>query len=357
MKNTVKTFLASSLLFVISLFSMFFPSCSSASGTGLVIVRATSSAPKLLDIRALSADEIALEFSDSVKALNLSAIPVTESGEEDGESFSCDCVSEGEKLVIKLSEKTKIGQKYKMSGEVENDGNTLTFEFYFLGMNDHRCSLVLSELRDGYSGKRGECEFVELYALSGGNTAGLEIFSASDGEEKSYHFPALEVKAGDFITVHFRSLNPDCRDELGENLDLNANISDTCRTARDLFAEGTQAHFGADSDVILLRDRESGEILDALCYAKHSLLDGTEWKKPSLSNAAEKAAEAGVWQGAGILDSLNADGFTQTHSLARQNLSELKNESFPYPNGAEFWIVSADRKSITPGKPNSNKRK
>ena len=360
MKQSINSILGAIILFALAFFSAIFPiSCSSAGNLGLVIVRPLENAPKLCDIRTKSATEIVCEFSAQVNVVKLFAVRVSENGEEIGDEAECfgSCDQNGV-LTIELAERTEIGQKYKMSGTVENSAkSTLSFSFFFLGMNDHRCNLVLSEIRDGYSSKKQECEFIEVYAVTSGNTAGIEIFSATDGEEKTYRFPAIEVNAGDFITVHLRSLSENCVDELGNTLNLNQKISDTNSKSRDLFKEGNTAHLGGDADVILLRDCETKEVLDALCYAKKSKIENNDWKKKECAVAAEKATAAGVWDGKGIDRAFNADGFTQTHSLARQNIPALKNASFPYPNGAQCWIVTANKNEITPGKPNSSSAK
>ena len=346
------------VVFAFAILSMSLPvGCSSTSPSGLVLVRPHSSSPKLLDIRTQSESKIVCEFSQAVNVLALESIPVSEDNEEIACATACEseCGADG-KVVITLAEKTQIGQKYKMRGTVENsDKSSLSFEFFFLGCNDHRCNLVLSEIRDGYSSKKQECEFIEVYAVTSGNTAGLELYSANDGDEKIYRFPAIEVNAGDFITIHLRTLSENCVDELGGRFDLNSKINDTCRSSRDLFAEGTASHLGGDADVILIRESETKQILDAICYAKKSKIDA--WKKKECDNACKSAYAAGVWDGESIESAFDADGFTMTHTIARQNLKALKKASFPYPNGAKYWILTANRKEITPGKPNSTKSK
>ncbi len=337
-------------------FGVIFPSgCNSFEVSGLHIVRPLEKTPTLEDIRVVSSREIDCIFSNPVEVSILYIQSIDDESYKEDCLYSCD--EEG-KLTITLPKATEIGKEYKICGVVENsEKSSLTFSFDFMGQNDHRAALVLSEIRDGYSSKKPECEFIELYVLSDGNTAGYEIYSAYDGEAKSYQFPPMEVKKGEYITVHLRDMGEDCVDEIGDNVKLNKNISDTCSTSRDLFAKDSEAHLGADNDVILLQNFESKEVYDAICYAKMSKLEGFDWKKIALKEAASRAVEAGVWTGDSIEDAVNADGLTVTHSLARQNLKSLKDASFPYPNGKEYWILTENRKAITPGKANSSSMK
>ena len=351
----IKRFLWKTGIIISILFGLiFYISCNSLDFKTIHIVRPLEQSPKLNDIQVKSATEIVCVFSKSVKVLSLYAKSVTD---DDVVQCEGECDEEGI-LSIHLPFATQIGKEYTMCGVVENEGkSSLSFEFEFMGMNDHRADLVLSEIHDGYSGKTQECEFIEVYAVTDGNTAGYEIYSAYDGEAKNYVFPAMEVKAGEYITVHLRKLDESCTDEIGDNVKLNENIKNTCRTARDLFALDSIAHLGGVYDVILLRDKETQSVRDAICYVQKSKNDSVGWKKLSCSIAAEQAVEAGVWTGEDIEDALNADGLTITHTLARQNIKSLKNYSFPYPNGAKYWIVTENRKAITPGKPNSSSAK
>ena len=131
-----------------------------------------------------------------------------------------------------LPEERKLWTKSQMidemcsliGGRVAEDkhGNSLKFALRFKAYNGRVPKIVINEIRNSYqrtlSGTdyKYKFEFVEFYAVTDGNLSGLEFQNASDDKFPKYEFPPVEVKAGDYIVLHLRMLEPleTCRDEI-----------------------------------------------------------------------------------------------------------------------------------------------
>ena len=97
------------------------------------------------------------------------------------------------------------------------------------------------------SGKYYKCEFIELRILSDGNLSGLELYSAYDGDSKSYIFPVLDVFRGEVIIVHLRKKDETAVNELGSDLALSKSKYSSDK-ARDLWAENENARLGDEME-------------------------------------------------------------------------------------------------------------
>lgn len=248
--------------------------------------------------------------------------------------------------------KLEAGESYILSGVAhDKDGNSLLFQVPFYGYNGNVAGVVLSEVRteaSNTSKTTAKIEFVELYVHADGNLAGISLWNANDDKKYGeYVFPAAEVKAGEYVVVHFRTMDEHaagCIDETKD--DLNASTApDSCPDARDFWVPGTEARLGK-SDIILLQERSEGEVVDALLYAESGVKDATREK---LLDAAQQAVKAGAWQGSNDVSTwVDSDGLTTTRTLCRQNISDT---DIPVA-GKDDWFVVATS-SATPGQPNS----
>lgn len=249
-------------------------------------------------------------------------------------------VSNSKVLEIRFLEPTEIGCSYIVRGSVKDaHNNSLSFATIFRGFNDNVPELILSEIQSRYSNPKAE--FVEVYAKTGGNLSGVCIFSAKDGAKNRYVFPAVEVKAGEFIVVHLRNSEAGVINETGSDLSLSAGTYSS--ESRDLWLENTGARIGDKTDVILLEKSADGEVLDAVAFAESALED---WPKDIYSETLERAVKAGVWQSSSIKDAANGDKLSATRTISRQNDS--------VPAGKDTWLVTAIN-TASPGKPNSDR--
>ncbi len=318
---------------------------------GITIDESDAEAPAIISFNVESSEKAKIVCSKKVEFESL-ALFKAESQETAGDvTVSYD--ESGQSASILFSEPTLVGAKYVLSGVVKDSrGNTLEFTQPFVGFNANPARLVLSEIRAGSSGKK--VEFVEVYALSGGNTSGLSIVSGLYGEKKRYVFPSINVSTGEYIIVHMRTKADEkagCVDELGTDLNLSSAADSS--SARDLWKPASDRYI-ASKDVLVLKNAD-GSIMDAIAYSQSA--NSSPWKSKVQESLAAQAVEAGVWLG-GVQASENAfaDNITNaatSRSLSRQNIEDLsKLQEIPsvIPASPSDWLVV---KTITPGKKNS----
>jgi hypothetical protein len=355
MKNNVdriKWFVraAGGTLFILLIFCGLYLVCTFVSckvtPDGVEIITGDFTAPELLSFSSESSDEVVIEFSKNVRLTGVHVTSVV-----DGSIFADveQAENPAQEQHLVLSQKTQVGEKYRLSGVVEDvRGNTLSFSVAFSGYNERVPILVLSEVRSEYSNPRAE--FIELYAVTAGNLAGVTVYCAYDGKDCIYEFASCEVRAGEYIVLHYRKLTEDCVDETGANLTLSGGTDSSA--ARDLWVDNTSARIGK-SDIILLRERTGGKLLDALLYSESSK---TDWKNDEIRKAAAEAVAAGLWQdGSTVADAVVSDKMTATRTIGRQNIPRIASAGAysGEENGKHAWLVTATS-SASPGKPNSS---
>ena len=362
LKNQIKpfflrTFLPSCLIAFIVVFACSNFSCTSRVPS-LSLLDGDFTVPSLEGIKQVSPARIELSFN---KEVILTSVAL--SGEEEKQAINV-LDEENEFSCIHhviLEKGTELGSHYVLEGIVTDERkNTLTFEASFNGFNDHPAKAILSEIRNAYNGKAMKSEFVELYVLEDGNLYGLSLIDGYDGTDKKYDFDSIEVRKGQYITVHYRKIkNEDgsyaeegMADETEDSLALST-ATDSCDTALDLWLENNSAVL-APSDVLMLYDSNTDTVMDAL-----------EWvttEKPGFSDRCssvlEKVSKSGIWKG----DAMNSDGMTTVNrSLSRQNVEGIIYDE-DYSASAAEWIVACikDRsksstlvQGATPGKTNS----
>jgi hypothetical protein len=319
---------------------------------GIEILTGDFTAPELTEFAAQSEDEFVMNFSEEVRITDV--VIKDSDGTVFAEITAPTAFSRTHSLAI--SQKMSVGKKYRISGIVEDrKRNSLAFSVGISGYNSRVPVLVLSEVRSEYS--KPKVEFIELYAVTAGNLAGVTLMSANDGTDYMYEFAPCEVKAGEYIVLHYRKLSADCVDETGSNLSLSTG--DDSSSGRDFWVENTPDSAGktkaaiGTSDVILLRERIGGKLLDALLYSESSK---SAWKNDTLRKAAEEAAQSGLWPGGSdVASAAVSDKTTATRTIGRQNIPQIA-AAKAYSgaaNGKGVWMVTATS-SASPGKPNSS---
>lgn len=345
---------------------------------GIVSTSSDVSNPEMTGFSQASDDTLLLVFSEEVELSNLEV----RKGSEDnlgelvlGESQldvqpkvrESLVASDGEEAVpmdsqvmealIKFSDVTnlKAGESYILSGVAhDKDGNSLLFKVPFHGYNDDVAGVVLSEVRSGYS--KPKVEYVELYVHRSGDLAGASLYFTNKDFE--YVFPSAKVSVGDYIVLHMRALEGETGlvDEVGDDLNLST-ASDSCPDARDFWAPSTSKIVGTD-DVIVLRERQNGKIVDAVLYAQSGISAATAKR---LVPVAQQVVDAGVWSGSADFSTwASSEGLTgtaMTRSLSRQNIAAVvdaeKAESPVHVGSSTDWMVV---KGATPGQVNSTER-
>lgn len=379
-KNIYLCFFIPFFLMSVSIFSV---SCK-MTAEGIIATTEDVGAPVLLEFSQDSAECVSLSFTEKVELLNLEVrsgnlstmgdlifsgeqISVTEKvlKQQDGVSGETEQLAEegGSLLQVVFSDShvLEAGHGYMLSGVAQDfQGNSLLFQVPFHGFNQNVAGVVFSEVRSGYS--KPKVEYIELYVHTGGNMAGIVLSAANKDFE--YVFPSLEVAAGEYLVLHMRSLEQESGhvDELDGNLNAST-ASDSCENARDLWVPLTGKIVG-NSDVLVLRERTNGKMMDALLYAHPEI---SETIKKKTLPVAQLAVDSGAWQGSAEIDGWAfSDGLTNsstTRSLSRQNIAQIQQAA---ENGLELpvaskedWLVTmkvGQELGITPGLPNSSNR-
>jgi len=327
-----------------------FPLSCRVSVSGLEIIGTDCKVPELETYEILDEKNITMTFSDEV---NLISSGITESESENPKSLETECTKseDGKTIFIFIPEGTQVGKNYIFTGEVENQtGSSLTFSYNFTGYNAYVPKLILTEIMDEtrkYSKNKIEhkiYEFIEFYALTDGNLSGLRILSVNDGEPKAFYFPNIEIKAGDFITVHYRknSLDGDlCESELDGDI-AACQAEGSSEKAWDFYIDNTEARFGASQDIVILENTGSGKILQSIIYSKAGK---NAWSKDTFGEYQKKCITNGVWLGEGNLE--EAVSFENSANFARNNLSEIV---LKFQEGELEWPLPSDNTEWTPFK-------
>ncbi len=382
----IKSFFVStvfpSLAMIFSLgFSLSPFACSSASlGSSLEILEGDFSLPKLESFSVVSENQLLLSFTKEISLQNAAL------ESEDGKQILVQNDAEKKdenSLLIEFSEATEIGKKYNFNVSVfDKNGNSVEVSINFNGYNSNPAKLIFSEIRNAYGTAKVDgntvhkSEFAEFYVLKSGNLSGLEIYSANDGDEKKYEFPVIEVKSGDYITVHMRKINAEGLDgegmisELEDDLTLSTHI-DSSKISRDLWSQNEKSVF-ANTDIIVLRDSSNGKILDSFLCAPSS---ASSWSDDEMKAFSEEVLKSGTWKDSSgefsgnIESAVCSDNITSsacTRSYSRQNIEELsalyaENPELEISSSAKDYLITADKGSgakkiygVTPGYKNSS---
>ena len=292
---------------------------------------------EIQSIAVLSEKSLEVQFNKEVrvKKANVSKLDSSEKASIDALAENATSangiLSEDAKTVVyEFSESTEIGERYQLFSEIEDSrGNSLTFAIPFEGYNDRVPILIITELQ-GASGdkttkgvKTKRCEYIVLRALTAGNLAGIELYSARYKGLSDYHFPAIEVKAGEHIMIHLRTYEgQDFTEELADDLSLDKNNDESWDTIRDLYYDNGEKCVSEKYDIILLRNKATAKIMDALLYT----LENQKESYSKLSAAESLAIDEGKWKNGGeesdpivLQKALTAT----TTSLQRTNSEEL----------------------------------
>ena len=293
--------------------------------------------PKYTGISVVSSSEVDLRFSGavSVSAAEIvlqdspdTIVPVT--WEQD---------YRGTDIVFQLEKPIDIGASATISVTVaDSAGDSLSLVVPFIGFNDRVPALLINEVRTVYA--KPKVEYIELYILEDGNLGGVEIYNAMNTVKPAYEFPAVEVSAGDYVVYHLRSIEEGVVDET-DSLDASSG-KDASDNARDFWDTQTKAPL-KKNNVVLVRERKDGRILDAFLCAEDSL---TDWPSDTVVDAAAEAVTAGTWgPTSSVADAVCSTGTTATRTIGRDAESTDTNT-------AADWKICKTGK-CSPGKVNN----
>jgi hypothetical protein len=297
--------------------------------------------PVFLDCRPISSTEMVFTFSQAVNVKSLYFDPPLE----------VKSIDEGEEVTVVFAKQLEEGKKVTADIIVEDSGmNTLNVVVPFRARNDRMPPLVFNEIRTEYS--KPKVEFVEFLSRGAGNLGAMRLFVAGQSlTTPVYEFPPVEVKAGEYIVLHLRTIEEGCLDETGTNLALSGG-TDACSEARDFWLPGAKKLLHK-TDALWLMDQD-GKIIDAILLSEKN---DAKWGSDKVAEAAnlfgkEKAwlpskGEAAEWS-PGPSDAVIAAWTTNTRTICRD-------DTLPIKPCAGNWYITANS-SATPGKPNNPKR-
>ncbi|MCA1949005.1 MAG: hypothetical protein LDL24_00390, partial [Treponema sp.] len=222
--------------------------------------------PEFTGAKALSATEIAFDFSVPVKVKSVQFDPPAE----------IEQIEAGQRVVVKVVQPLPEGERFMADLIVADpQGNTLTVLTPFRARNDRLPNMVITEIRTEYS--KPKVEFIELYTKSAGNLGAISVVTAINGKDKPiYEFPPIEVSQGEYIVLHLRTLEEGAVDELTGDLS-RSTCTETSKFARDLWISGSEERL-RKTDGIALLDQDGG-ILDAVLFSEYT---SGEWVKQEL---------------------------------------------------------------------------
>jgi len=340
---------------------------------GIIFVGGDYTAPVLEDYYVLDEKNVIISFSEKVKlksyvvsehiqdisdsaehssSLELSPAIKAASGGFGKVESSYSIAEDGCKITISALDVYEIGKAYEIFGSVEDKtGNTLSFCIPFIGYNSRLPKLIMTELQIQYKKHKEDafrCEYIEFLALSDGNLCGLELVSGTDGEEKKFAFPAIDVRAGEVFLLHLRSAGSGCITET-DNLNESSALY-SGKNVRDIWSDNTKARLNDSSDIIIIRNSIDSSILDAFMYAT---ADTTEWGKKLPVYAAEVEA-SGIYESTDPCDvEVNSGlGSVAAKAFCREDAKELQQRvlageelEYPVKRQEENWVI----KAVNPG--------
>jgi hypothetical protein len=303
----------------------------------------SSSALLYLNCRAVSQEEVEFTFSRSVTIKHMDFEP----------ELSVDSVENGSTVKVKLKEKPQPGILINANLLAEDEKkNTINVLVSFRARNDMMPDLVINEIctetATAVAGKKEE--FIELKTKTAGNLGAMRLVinsNSTTAKETIYEFSPVEVKKGEYITLHLRTYDEACKDEYTDDLDESIGVL-ASPTGRDFWIpENTKLIHKTAMIYILDQD---DNVLDAVMISENP---DAWWTKDYFAETAEFLFNKGAWQSpdgeiCSPQDAVLSAGATATRTICRDENVENSKTS------ADWYITVTS--GATPGKPNNVNR-
>ena len=295
--------------------------------------------PVFSGVKALSATQVAFDFSVPVTAQSVHFDPV----------YAIDHIEDGQRLLVTFKDPLPVGSPIMADLLVADaKGNTISVLTPFRSRNDRVPGLLITELRTEYS--KPKVEFIELYTTSAGNLGALSVITAINGVSKPlYEFPPVEVSQGEYIVLHLRTIEEGCVDEVSDDLSRSAG-TEASPFARDFWIGGSTEGLRKSDGIALVN--QDGLILDAVLFSEYNSGD---WLKQELVQYSAFLAASKAWtrtNGLNVppqpIDACRSSYTTTTRTICRD-------ESAADSNSAGDCYVTVTS-GATPGLPNRTER-
>jgi len=202
--------------------------------------------------------------------------------------------------------------------------------------------LIINELCIKYSSPN-KAEFIEFKIFSACNLGGIRVFSASKKNIMIYEFAPVDVAAGDYVVLHLRTLEDECRNEYGSDLDKSGGEDSS--PSRDFWVPGSSLLI-KKTDAVYVVDQDNN-VLDAVMMAeKPSEL----WADDYMAEAAMFLHSMGAWKSANGTIPTPFDAVDTTNATNTQTVCRDENVENTFSAGD--WYITK-RNGATPGIPNN----
>ncbi|MCL2443437.1 MAG: hypothetical protein FWD13_08250 [Treponema sp.] len=303
------------------------------------ILGGSSQALTFLSCKAVSEDEVEFVFSHPVTVNHLSFTP----------DLSVVSIENGRVVRVKLAENPEPGRLITADLLAEDEKrNSINVLVSFRARNNRMPVLVINELCTEYSNPR--TEFIEFKMRSAGNLGGMRVFiigNSNAARETIYEFPPVEVRNGEYVVLHLRTVEDSSRDELGSNL-AESGGRNASRTARDFWIPGNTKLLHKTAIVYVLDQDDN--VLNAVMICENP---NSPWPRDYFSEAAHFLFEKEAWKSSDgetcrPIDAVRSAGTTNTRTINRD-------EARANTNSAADWYITATS-SATPGTLNNTRR-
>jgi hypothetical protein len=309
--------------------TILFISACSTEGSLQRMLGSSASSIVFYSCKAPAEGEVNFYFSREVTVASLYLNP----------SMETEILGQGETVSVRFSpspSKPPLPGGSLVSADIlveDKNHNTLNVLVSFRTRNDRMPELVINEIRTAYSKPR--VEYIELKALGAGNLGAMRLCAIYDKDEPIFEFPPVEVKKGEYIVVHTRSIEQGIVNELGTN--LNESKGTDASAARDFWISGS---LKLHSTNVIYAVNQDDRIIDGV------MLVSSDYKwKDTLDPAAKELERQGMWPGSELANAVKADGNTTTRTICRD-------ENRKNSHSAADWYVTVTS-GATPGKLNN----
>jgi hypothetical protein len=309
-------------------------SCSTGDGalfSGLL--GGSSEAVTFYHCRAVCEEEIEFVFSRPVTVKSLNFTP----------QLSVASVEYGSTVKIRLGESPGPGRLITADLLVEDeDKNSINVLVTLRSRNNRMPQLLINELCTEFSSTSGRTEYIEFKMKSDGNLGAMRVFiigNSNAARQTIYEFSPVEVKNGDYVTLHLRTIDPSKKNEYGDDLSESGGRN-ASPTGRDFWIPGNTKLFHR-TGIVYVMDQDNN-ILNAVMISENPHLP---WPRDFLADAATFLLEQSAWVGQAV----NSSGTTGTRTINRDET--LKENT----NSNADWYVTVTS-GLTPGAPNDPRR-
>jgi hypothetical protein len=334
------------IIYVLLVVCIVLGSCSTgeaAAGAIAKLFGGSSEALVFLECRAVSEEEIEFDFSRPVTVKSLNFEPnIAVAGIEDGSTVK-----------VRLSAVQKPGAEITADILAEDpDKNTINVLIPFRARNNRMPSLVINEIctesASAAAGKKEE--FIEFKLKSAGNLGAMRVVinSNSNAAKKTvYEFSPVEVKKGEYMTLHLRTYNQSSKNEYTDNLDESAGVN-ASSTGRDFWIPG-ETKILHKTAMIYVMDQDD-RVIDAVILSENP---DSWWTKDYFAETAEFLFNSGAWKSPDGKVCRPQDAVISAKATATRTI--CRDETVEDSNTVKDWYIT-DTSKASPGKPNDPKR-